>query len=595
MTIQLAEPMLFLQGMDHNEYSQIPAMLRGTLLLRVAKPTKIKSISLTFRGRARTDWPEGIPPKKAEYHEEKELMQHTWPFFNAHFPVAELGPCADSYRPRLPANSSSECNTIIGSAISHLAPSTLPVAMPRATAGATSDNKPTLRITRTKSFSKDDSRPTVAQRGYRVFEPGEYAYNFELALESCMPETINVDLGSVRYELAGCIERHGTFRSNLTGKKEVTLVRVPAEANLERTEPIAISRTWEDQLHYDIVISGKSFPLGTAIPISFKLTPLAKVRCHRIKVFVAENIEYSCKNKKVHRLDSSRKILLFEKRAEAPAIATFEGSTVKLITGGGIAANDRIEGGHLDVINGTDNLLGDLTTGSPNIGPTEMEFNIQLPGCNAKDRDKLHFDTSYQNIHVHHWIKIVMRLSKQDPNHPSKRRHFEISIDSPFQILSCRATNANTQLPAYHRPGADSGVSTSPALPCQCSNNRRSPPEGLRSQQAPPYIISSVNAAATRIHTTDLFRLNQQPPPPFDADVPPPPLLSPPPSYENVIGRTEGLADYFARLADDTVEDDAVEEDLREARRRTLPPLTPGGRVARSMDEMRLWEPIGRV
>lgn len=60
MTIQLAEPMLFLQGFYPNDHSdRTHAMLRGSLVLRIAKPTKIKTISLTFRGKARTEWPEG--------------------------------------------------------------------------------------------------------------------------------------------------------------------------------------------------------------------------------------------------------------------------------------------------------------------------------------------------------------------------------------------------------------------------------------------------------------------------------------------------------------------------------------------------------
>jgi hypothetical protein len=57
----------------------------------------------------------------------------------------------------------------------------------------------------------------------------------------------------------------------------------------------------------------------------------------------------------------------------------------------------------------TTNLLGNLG-GDTNVGPTEMEFNVQLPSChNLRDKDKLtklHFDTTYQNIQVHHWIKV---------------------------------------------------------------------------------------------------------------------------------------------------------------------------------------------
>ena len=61
-----------------------------------------------------------------------------------------------------------------------------------------------------------------------------------------------------------------------------------------------------------------------------------------------------------------------------------------------------------------------------------------------------------------------MRLSKQDPNDSSKRRHFEISIDSPFHILSCQATHANTTLPAYNSP-----LPSSTASGCGCPDSKR--------------------------------------------------------------------------------------------------------------------------
>lgn len=60
MTIALAEPVLFLQGFDHSDAAhRSHAMLRGSLIVRVTKPTKMKAITLTFKGRARTEWPEG--------------------------------------------------------------------------------------------------------------------------------------------------------------------------------------------------------------------------------------------------------------------------------------------------------------------------------------------------------------------------------------------------------------------------------------------------------------------------------------------------------------------------------------------------------
>lgn len=327
-------------------------------------------------------------------------MQHTWPFFNAQFSTAELGHGADSSR--LYGNPC-DCSAI-SSAIGHLACSAS-VGIQPAMVGVPSNRRMSLQLSQTRSFGKGDPLSvSVAQRGYRVFVPGDYIYNFELPIESCLPETIATDLGSVKYELEGVIERPGAFRPNLIGKKDVTLIRCPAETSLESSEPIAISRTWEDQLHYDIVISGKSFPLGSTIPIAFKLTPLAKVRCHRIKIFITENIEYSCKNKKVHRLDPTKKVQLFEKRADGPSISAFSGSSARILAGGGFAPGETANGRDIDSSSGSDNLLGDLH--GEHIGPTEMEFQVQLPGCNAKEKDRIHFDTTYPNIQVHHWIKV---------------------------------------------------------------------------------------------------------------------------------------------------------------------------------------------
>ena len=70
--------------------------------------------------------------------------------------------------------------------------------------------------------------------------------------------------------------------------------------------------------------------------------------------------------------------------------------------------------------------------------------------------------------------------------------------------------------------------------------------------------------------------------------------MTPPPQYNSVVGGDprNGLADYFARLADEVGNE---EDDEDEAIRRTRMelPLTPGGRVNRSMDVQRTWLPLG--
>ena len=220
-----------------------------------------------------------------------------------------------------------------------------------------------------------------------------------------------------------------------------------------------------------------------------------------------------------------------------------------------------------------------------------------------------------------------MRLSRPDENDSTKRRHFEISIDSPFNILSCRATQANTSLPAYTSGGTT--PSSADEFECGCPGaalrRRNTPPNqhlptlsSLRQDNSSTATLDASTSAAphpparswtngtggltipTQAHVHDpnsgpvrpmhLLRSPSFNPPPFDEDDPPPPLVTPPPNYENIVSGDSSnvLADYFARLADEM-----GDEDDQGDRGRVDVPLTPGARVNRSMDARRDWLPIG--
>lgn len=198
-----------------------------------------------------------------------------------------------------------------------------------------------------------------------------------------------------------------------------------------------------------------------------------------------------------------------------------------------------------------------------------------------------------------------MRISRADPDDPSgkRRRHFEISIDSPFTVLNCRATQANTLLPQYSGQGGPISeqrqqmscgcpdaqpVDPSPPeaaaplalteedaitpggsqLRLNCSNTSRFPslPQAAHLQAAGRVISPghSNSPSRARGHPSPspfepdrpihLLRRPSHNPPAFDADEPPPPppeVMTPPPRYDLIVGTpsVDGLADYFARLA----------------------------------------------
>lgn len=433
-SIILAEPNVFLTGFEHDghmrhESANSTALLRGKLQLDVSKNVKLKSVTLKLFGKARTEWPEGIPPLKVEQYEEESLRTQVLTFFHAMHESWETpygNQCTYTMR------SNSENNSM--TSLSTPSQSQLSLGLKNRPAGnltAKELKRLSLQSNQSRSFGKGDSPSASAAaqppKGYKVFYPGTYEYSFELPIDHHQLETTKLHFGSVKWALEAVVERAGAFKPNLHGTKDVSIVRVPDQLSLEMTEPISISRQWEDQLHYDIMISGKSFPIGTKIPIAFKLTPLAKVQVHKLKVYVTESIEYWTNDRRVTRKDPGRKILLLEKSAGKPLDKQFENSEVRVLSGGELSPGERhnarmaaarrrsVEASRNHTApqplpDPSDNLLGDLDLGLESYwGSTEIEMNVQIPTCEQMAKDKsvrLHPDCSWKNVNVYHWIKV---------------------------------------------------------------------------------------------------------------------------------------------------------------------------------------------
>ena len=202
-----------------------------------------------------------------------------------------------------------------------------------------------------------------------------------------------------------------------------------------------------------------------------------------------------------------------------------------------------------------------------------------------------------------------MRLSKPDTTDPSKRRHFEISIDSPFHILSCRATQANIALPAYTSPESTTLLTEHHDCGCPGALRRCNSPSSLlptledirngnNSSLANLNTISqSSSSASARLTRPQAAHLHN----PNSGDSRPMHLLRQPSfnppafedEYDSIIAGdpSRGYADYFARFTDAYGDDD----DASMITSRMELPLSPGGRVSRSMDERRTWLPPGQT
>ncbi|KAI5297896.1 hypothetical protein KEM55_004105, partial [Ascosphaera atra] len=138
-------------------------------------------------------------------------MNHTWTFFSAHFATAEHSYCTDKLHlaaGALPPNANSS-RPVLEELFHNKAGSTASIS-----SISTDVKRRSIQSVggvggggggRPRSLSKSDaaaaSTNTVAQHGYKIFYPGDYLYNFELPIDSKMPETIKTDSGFVKYEL----------------------------------------------------------------------------------------------------------------------------------------------------------------------------------------------------------------------------------------------------------------------------------------------------------------------------------------------------------------------------------------------------------
>ena len=239
-----------------------------------------------------------------------------------------------------------------------------------------------------------------------LFQPGEYIYPFELAIGNDMPESIDVQYGSVKWELEALVGRVGWFRPNLSGTKGVTLVRVPGEDSIERTEPIVHRKFWENSLRYELVISGRWFALGSRIPIAFTFTPLATVRCLRVEIALMEEVERFARHSNGLPSRIRRSIRLLERDENGTMSSAYPGSSVRTFFAGNPPDNKPEKAAPLVTMVQADDILHS-PEGRTEIASMTWDFMAQLPNCNTtRETQPIHVDTASKHIQVRHSMKV---------------------------------------------------------------------------------------------------------------------------------------------------------------------------------------------
>ncbi|KAK4057050.1 hypothetical protein OIO90_001950 [Microbotryomycetes sp. JL221] len=283
---------------------------------------------------------------------------------------------------------------------------------------------------------EEDDRST----GWKEFRAGTYTYPISIAVPASLPPTINADFGHVTYTLKATVHRAGALTSNLSASTEVILVSAPSQDDTEENESIVVERFWETQMKYHVALSGKSFPVGGTIPISIRLSPMAKVKLYRVTAVLEQKTNYYATGRKLTRHETPKKYTLLRvenKDPKDPLLPIFEPDANAIM-------DHPLREFFINPTSSEDwtpQLLDPL-------GPWYLESNLQLPDCTTK----VNFSTAHEksNISTSHILKIMLRVERGDDeflDSKGKRKLWDVIIESPLHLLSCRV--AQNSLPAY--------------------------------------------------------------------------------------------------------------------------------------------------
>ncbi|KAJ7270032.1 hypothetical protein B0H12DRAFT_1094114, partial [Mycena haematopus] len=327
--------------------------------------------------------------------------------------------------------------------------------------GGSWNERPALNNVAGLKSSDDGKDKDKDKSSWKEFKKGTYTFPISFAIPPDAPPSMECPYGTVVWRLKANVHRPGTFAPRMHAVREVLVIAAPMEDDTEESESIVVERHWEQQLQYLISISGRSFPIGGVMPISLTMMPISKVKIHRLSILLEEKIEYHSQMKYVARSDPVVRIPLllvkYDDKLREP-ILPLESDDV-----------DALRNSPLLALTAPEDDLSQLAAEWMGPGPWTFHQELQLPPSCAM----LHFTNKNKrsNMSVTHLIKCVIRVERGDDvaidPKTGKRKLFDIVVQTPVHILSCRCNPEWMSLPRYCASFEDPDNDISPNCPCE--------------------------------------------------------------------------------------------------------------------------------
>lgn len=123
----------------------------------------------------------------------------------------------------------------------------------------------------------------------RVFNPGTYRYPISFAIPADSPPSLDCTFGSIVWIMTATVHRPGRLVPRMKAVHTINVVATPGDDATD--ENLNVTQTWkrqtgDDQMAYSLSVFGKTFPIGSKIPIQIKLLPFVTVKVHRVSVAI---------------------------------------------------------------------------------------------------------------------------------------------------------------------------------------------------------------------------------------------------------------------------------------------------------------------
>ncbi|KIJ15534.1 hypothetical protein PAXINDRAFT_169007 [Paxillus involutus ATCC 200175] len=345
------------------------------------------------------------------------------------------------------------------------------------------DTLPHVGVT---EVSEDDGVNDQRGDGWIVFPKGTYTYPIFFTIPNNSSPSMKADHGSMMWKVKAEVKRPSALKLKMTAQREVIVVCAPADNDSDEAEGIDVERQWDSQFQYRIQISKRSFPVGGKIPIQLSITPLAKIKVHRILVHLDERTEYYTQAKTHAMSDPIRRATLLtvkhqgsdERHSEPilPLASEHPGAFRK---------------SPLYRFLGPDQDESEMASSFTGPGPWIIRHQLRVPDSCAILRPSN--QTKGSNIMVDHSLKIILRVERQEEGAgqvAGRNKLYDITIHTPIRILSCRCTPDWTSLPRYDAALEGESVEDQSICPCSTRHLRAS----SHGSEAPPLLLHPVTS-----------------------------------------------------------------------------------------------------